>query len=168
MRAEEEGRIPTFQYICQGHFFCQQRFFELSRLYLEKREVDFKAIDNTCAPGKQKLVDIDFVRKDAYQSLREVEKRAEGAVRHVYQERAEQGSNIPQYITRGLFPRGIRKTLEGDRPNAGREFESQLSGRSGETQERGTLGRVDAELERRPEETRDRHHQRKPKRGRSR
>lgn len=101
-RAEDIGRIPTFDYLCDGHFASQQRMQRFTQMYKEHNGVIVAVGDNTgkepriIEPGTAQT--LEFLKINAYKDSREVRDRAFKAIQDGIKQREKEGRPIDQKL----------------------------------------------------------------------
>jgi len=102
-RAEEIGRIPNFDYLCNGHLHCQKEMKFLSQIYQNNDSLISVIGDNTkndeariLEPNTRRT--LEFLQNNAYKDSREVRDRAFNAVQKYIGEREKAGKPVDKEL----------------------------------------------------------------------
>lgn len=130
-RAEKEGRMPSFDYVCNGHLETQKQMQFLTQTYQHNQGVLAAVGDNS--KGKDaKIIDpitrktLEFLQSNAYKDNREIRDRAFKAVQNYIKGRERRGKPIDKELVKDYIgqEREIReKAAEQKRQHQDQEKE---------------------------------------------
>jgi hypothetical protein len=159
VRAEQEGRLPSFDYVCEGHFGCPQQLIALCEKFENHPTFSYVIGDNSKENGLSELIlignSLDFIRTNAYRDIKEAEEQALKGVQDVIKKREEQNEPINESLVRqyiGSRAAENETEISRNRADGNQQSERNDSGGDQEAEEGGNtreLGRFNGNSEQR-------------------